>query len=125
MSLRILLAEDESLIAMTLADALEAEGYSVTVTGNGAAALVEARQMDPAFDLLVTDLNMPLMSGEDLIRTLRLERPELPIIVITGAPPDGGLRTLQRIGGGTGPMLLLHKPVNFDDFIAAVAQVRS
>ena len=123
-SLRILLAEDETLIAMTLLDALETEGYTVTVAGDGAAALAEARRKNAEFDVLVTDLNMPHMTGEDLIHALRLDRPELPVVVVTGAPPAGGLDTLRRLGGGTGPMVLLHKPVNFTELLSAVDQVR-
>ena len=123
-SLRILLAEDETLIAMTLVDALEAEGYIVTMAGDGAAALVEARREDADFDMLVTDLNMPHMNGEDLIHALRLDRPELPVVVVTGAPPAGGLTTLRRLGGGTGPIMLLHKPVNFTELLSAVDRVR-
>ena len=53
-SLRILLAEDETLIAMTLLDALETEGYTVTVAGDGAAALAEARAACKVMDLVNT-----------------------------------------------------------------------
>jgi CheY-like chemotaxis protein len=123
-SLRILLAEDETLIAMTLVDALEGEGYAVTMVGDGAAALVEARRENAEFDILMTDLNMPQMTGEDLIHALWLDRPDLPVVVVTGAPPPGGLDTLRRLGGGTGPMVLLHKPVNFTELLSAVDQVR-
>ena len=71
MAVRVLIAEDEALIALTLSDILEAEGYEVTIAGDGAKALHMARQLGDALDVLVTDLNMPGMTGEDLIRVLR------------------------------------------------------
>ncbi|RZA04988.1 MAG: response regulator [Proteobacteria bacterium] len=94
------------------------------MAGDGAAALVEARRENADFDMLVTDLNMPFMTGEDLIHALRLDRPELPVVVVTGAPPAGGLNTLRRLGGGTGAMILLHKPINFTELLSAVDRVR-
>jgi CheY-like chemotaxis protein len=110
---RVLIAEDEAMIALSLADLLEDEGYVVTMAGDGAAALAKARRMGDTLDLLVTDLNMPEMSGEDLIHALRVERPDLPVVVITGSAPFGGLEELRRQGGGHGPFALLHKPLDY------------
>ncbi|MGR0185416.1 response regulator [Azospirillum aestuarii] len=78
----VLLAEDEDLVAMVVADYLESEGLRVTVTHNGLEA-VEADAADPA-DLLLTDMRMPVMSGEALIRIIRQRRPDLPVVVMTG-----------------------------------------
>jgi CheY-like chemotaxis protein len=110
---RILIAEDEALVALSLADLLEAEGYVVAVAADGAEALEEARRMGEGLDALVTDLNMPRMTGEDLIRALRAERPGLPIVVVTGSAPPGGVQELRDHGGGHGPLALLHKPVDY------------
>ena len=78
----IILAEDEELVAMALADFLESEGFRVTITHNGAQAL-EAEEADAA-DLLLTDMRMPVLDGEGLIRRIRAGRPNLPIIATTG-----------------------------------------
>ena len=59
------------------------------------------------------------MTGEDLIRTLQSARPDLPVIVVTGAPPPGGLEAL-RDGSGNGPLALLHKPIEYEDLLPAV-----
>lgn len=80
--LHILLADDEELIAMTLADALESEGFRVTVAHDGRQAL-EAERKDAA-DLLITDMRMPVMDGGALIRAIRQRRPDLPVVAITG-----------------------------------------
>ena len=62
MAMRVLLAEDEALVAMALADCLEAEGHEITVAGDGAEALATARDLG-RLDLLVTDLRMPRLGG--------------------------------------------------------------
>lgn len=80
--MHILVAEDEDLVAMALAEVLEAEGFRVTVTHNGQDA-IHADALDPA-DLLVTDMRMPILGGKVVIETLRDKRPDLPIIVMTG-----------------------------------------
>ncbi len=89
MGVRVLVAEDEALIALSLADLLEAEGYDVALAPDGADALDTARELGDALGVLVTDLTMPRMGGEDLIRALRAERPGLPVVVVTGSAPFG------------------------------------
>jgi CheY-like chemotaxis protein len=92
MGVRVLVAEDEALIALSLADLLEAEGHEVVLAPDGADALDAALRLGDALDVLVTDLNMPRLGGEDLIRELRAERPGLPVVVVTGSAPGGGDR---------------------------------
>jgi CheY-like chemotaxis protein len=117
MALRVLIAEDEALVALALSDLLEAEGYEVDLAFSGDAALATARQLDVSLAALITDLNMPGMTGEDLIRTLRAERPGLPVVVVTGSAPSGGLEALRRYGGGHGSLVLLNKPIDYGDFV--------
>lgn len=83
---KVLVAEDEALIAWLLRTELEAQGYEVAVFPDGMHALEEVRR-GAAFDVLVTDLNMPRMRGEELIRRLRQERRGLPVVVMIGSPP--------------------------------------
>lgn len=81
-SSHVLLAEDEDLVALVVSEVLESEGFRVTVTHNGLEA-IEADAADPA-DLLLTDMRMPVIDGEALIRILRQRRPGLPVVVTTG-----------------------------------------
>ena len=113
---RVLLAEDEALIAMMLEDALSAAGYKVTVATNGELAFQAAGEA--VFDALVTDLNMPLLSGGDLIARLRVARPDLPVVVLTGNPPPTGAEALRRPGEAS--VALLVKPVDGDELVVAV-----
>ena len=97
----ILVAEDEDLVAMALTDVLEEEGFRVTVTHNGQEA-IDADILDPA-DLLVTDMQMPILGGRALIEALRAKRPNLPIIVMTGYSED-------LLDDEPGHLVVLRKP---------------
>jgi CheY-like chemotaxis protein len=121
----VLVAEDEALIALSLADLLEAEGYDVAVAPDGEDALAAARRLGDALCVLVTDLNMPRMGGEDLIRALRAERPGLPVVVVTGSAPFGGVEELRRCAGGDGLLLLLLKPADLGELAAALRRAAS
>ena len=120
MGLRVLVAEDEVLVALSLADLLEAEGYDVVLAPDGADALDAARRLGDALGVLVTDLNMPRMGGEDLIRAVRAERPGLPVVVVTGSAPLGGVEELRRHAGGHGLLQMLLKPVDCEALIVAL-----
>jgi CheY-like chemotaxis protein len=119
MTLQIILAEDEALVAMALADCLEAEGHRVVVAGDGRKALQAAQGLD-TLDLLITDLRMPDLGGEGLIRALWAERPGLPVLVVTGSAPPGGAAALRRETGDGGPLLLRHKPLDYTSLVEAV-----
>jgi PAS domain S-box-containing protein len=78
----ILLVEDEDAIRKVATRILERNGYEVLQAGNGVEALVLAR--DHHFDLLLTDVVMPQMSGRDLAERVHAMRPELPILFVSG-----------------------------------------
>jgi len=119
-AVRVLIAEDEVMIALTLCDLLEADGYEVTLTRDGVEALVAARGLGSTLDVLLTDLKMPRMGGEELIHALRVLWPRLPIVVLTGSPPPRGIDQLRRQGGGDGPFVLLHKPMHYTGLLDAL-----
>lgn len=77
----VLLAEDDEAIASPLARALQREGYSVQVVGDGPGAL-ELASTDP-FDLVVLDLGLPGMDGLEVCRRLRAVRPGLAVLMLT------------------------------------------
>ncbi|MGQ9368249.1 response regulator [Azospirillum sp. ST 5-10] len=113
---RVLVAEDEVLAAMALEEALSRAGFGVVLAGDGeqaAAAFAES-----AVDVLVTDLRMPRLDGVGLIRRLRSARPDLPVVVMTGYPPEGDFNAL--CGGGASDIRVLLKPVSPNDIISAI-----
>lgn len=85
MAARVLLVEDETLIRMILAEALADEGFEVleAASGDEAARVAEGA----GFDLLLTDVQMPgRLDGVALARHLLQNRPDLPVVYVTGRP---------------------------------------
>ena len=83
----ILVVEDDADIVAILRFALEGDGFVVDSAGDGLSALQKARQATP--DLVILDLNMPRMGGEDFLYAWRtgVETPGVPVIVITAESP--------------------------------------
>jgi DNA-binding NtrC family response regulator len=81
---RILIADDEKSITLLLTHLFERLGYSVTA-GTDPVEVYEAFKNDPeGFDLLITDMAMPTMTGADLSRKVKDMRPDMPVILCTG-----------------------------------------
>lgn len=115
---RILIVDDEETAASTLALHLRRLGYEVETANDGIEAF--SRFIDKPADLIVTDLRMPRMDGEELISKLRSENPDLPIVIITGDLDAGDL--LKMIPGN-GPVHLLRKPVILRDLYKHLEQL--
>ena len=81
---RILFVEDEEVLAEMGKDMLEMLGYTVTAYNRSSEALEAFISRPGQFDIVVTDLTMPGMTGVDLARRMLQVRPELPIILCTG-----------------------------------------
>ena len=78
---RILIAEDEAGIALTLEDDLTLEGYEIEVVGDGEAAARRGRE--GGFDLIVLDVMLPVKTGFDVCRELRRAGVPAPILMLT------------------------------------------
>ena len=81
-SLRILVAEDEALIALATCMDLKDRGHQVFLARDGQEALDIAQELG-TFDALVTDMQMPRMKGDELVRRLRIDHQDLPIVVLS------------------------------------------
>jgi CheY-like chemotaxis protein len=117
--LRVLVAEDEHLAALVVEDALVEQGYQVVLACDGREALDLAETYD--FDVLLTDLAMPRVTGWELISHLRARRADLPVVVMTGFLPPGGGQAL--LADKRGPLALLHKPFALSQLYTALGQV--
>ncbi len=115
---RILVVDDEPDLLDFCREALAPLGYQVTTTSDPQAALEALRQAPQDCDLLVTDLNMPRISGLALAEELRPLAPRLPIVLITGfsrtIPPD----RLESLGA----VRILPKPFSTSELALAVRQ---
>jgi len=79
----VLLVEDDGDLRVALAALLAQTGYRVRTAWDGVSALLEMETGLP--DLIVSDLNMPRMSGFELLSTVRLQFPAIPLIAMSGA----------------------------------------
>ncbi len=113
-AMQILVVEDEQKVAAFLRQALSEAGYAVQVAHDGAAGLALAQSA--AFDLLVLDQMLPLVSGLDLCRALRDARDETPVLMITArdALED------KVMGLDSGADDYLTKPFSIDEMLARV-----
>ncbi len=111
---KILVADDEPFYLKTTGELLRNEGYSVTCVADADAAIAALGQQ--AFDLILSDLNMPGNFKLELLHTSRSKHADIPLIVITGVP---SLPTaIESVRLGITDYLL--KPVKVDDLLASV-----
>ncbi len=135
--MRILLAEDDSVLADGLTRSLRQSGYVTDCVDNGMAADTALSTQD--FDLLILDLGLPKMSGLDVLKRLRARNSHLAVLILTAADSieqrvrgldlgaddymakpfslselEARVRALTRRGAGGGPTMIAHGPLNFD-----------
>ena len=101
---RILLVDDNAVVRDMLVDLVGSLGYSADAAGDGAEALALFDQGQ--YDVVLTDLLMPGMSGWEVLAALRQREPRIPVIIITGTPVIGDARAEQP------GVAVLRKPVD-------------
>ena len=115
---RILLVEDSQSIRRLCSKVLMRSGYQVDTAEDGEAGLraLRAARHDPdSFDLLITDNEMPRLSGLDLIQQLHIEHLDLPVILASGSVPA---QTEQlRLAA------ILPKPFSADQLLQVVNEI--
>ena len=84
MGARILIAEDEIAVRALVTRALTQDGHDVVATADGGEALDVFTNSDDKFDLVLTDIKMPVMDGIALALAVARDNPELPILLMTG-----------------------------------------
>lgn len=97
---RALLVDDDALIRRMLADALERSGFEVLSASSGAGALAVVARDLFAIDVLVADVRMPEVGGEELVETVRGagERSPVTVVAVTGRPDAELAARLKRLG---------------------------
>jgi DNA-binding response OmpR family regulator len=114
---RILVVEDDICIRQLIAEVLIHSGYEVDAAEDGAAAWETLQTR--AFNLLITDNNMPRLTGVELVRKLRSARMALPVIMATGGLPAEALAQNPSLQLAA----LLPKPFSIDELLATVRVV--
>jgi DNA-binding response OmpR family regulator len=111
---KIMVVDDQPHVRDILANFLRAGGYRFALCPDGASAL--ARLGEEPFDLIVADLGLPDLPGEEVLRRARALQPGTPLAVITGSGELLDEGTRERLGAD----YLLHKPFTRAQFMAVV-----
>ena len=111
---RVLLMEDNPDLAFGLRTSLEVEGYEVLQAETGREGLARASEQAP--DLVVLDLMLPEMSGYEVLRRLRRERREMPVLILTAKGEEADKVQGFRLGADD----YVVKPVGVLEFLARV-----
>ncbi|MHB8880217.1 MAG: sigma-54-dependent transcriptional regulator [Thermodesulfovibrionales bacterium] len=117
MASRILIAEDEEITLNNILDTLQDEGYDVTAAQNGSEALQKLEQGH--FDVLITDIKMPGMSGIELLAQTKEKYPETEVIVITGFGSIGSAVDAMKKGAYD----YITKPFDLDEVTLRVRKI--
>lgn len=135
--MRILIAEDDSILADGLSRSLRQSGYAVDAVHDGHAA--DAALAQQPFDLLILDLGLPQLTGQEVLRRLRERKSHMPVLILTAADSieqrvqgldlgaddymakpfalselEARVRALTRRGAGGGSTVLRHGRLAFD-----------
>jgi PAS domain S-box-containing protein len=113
---RILLVDDQPAIAASLSRIFQLWGHHVTVLQDGSSALTKLASEPEAFDICVTDLNMPGATGFDVIRAIRLGGTPMKVIVMGGYLTSQVRQTLEELKVDA----IVPKPFAIDDIAAAL-----
>ena len=120
--MKILLADDEPDILRLYREMLEGSGYEVATATDGREALDRFAAGD--FDLVVMDLHMPNLNGSECIAEMQKQRPDVPVIVMTGYYPDDAVADQFRELGLEVPYTL-RKPVTITTMWNAISHVQA
>jgi two-component system response regulator AtoC len=110
----ILVVEDRESLRRMLERALQQEGYEVTACADGEQAT--SKLAAGSFDLVLTDLKLPGMSGIDVLRNSREAHPRLPVVVLTAFGTVGTAVEAMKLGAAD----FLEKPVEIEDLFQLV-----
>jgi PAS domain S-box-containing protein len=116
---RILFVDDEPAIAQMNRWRLEKLGYRVEIATDPVAALARFRSAPEGFDLVVTDMTMPKMTGDRLTRELLKIRPDLPVMLCTGYSD----RISRETAAAYGIRKFVEKPVDVRDLAVFIREV--
>ena len=119
---RVLIIDDEAEIRRNLTVGLTQEGYNVVACPDGISAIHElngAREKGIAYDYLVTDIFMPDIDGLKILKVIKVQYPDLPVLVITGFGDDS-LKMTALSEHNTG---YLDKPFEIPDLVEALDEL--
>ena len=115
--MRILVVDDDAIVIKSCRRILEAEGFEVTTVPSADEALEKIKNYD--FDLLLIDVKMPKHDGIFLMREIKKNWPDIPIIVMSGYPTPETIADVLKLGATQ----FIPKPFKPDEFMKSIKQV--
>jgi YesN/AraC family two-component response regulator len=117
-TIKILFVEDEADLVTIISDTLQKLKANFETAENGEIALQKFKDIDD-FDLIVTDINMPVMNGLELIKHIKEIRPEMPVIIMSAHTEPEYIKSAEELGVDN----YLLKPFDFIKFINLISQM--
>lgn len=115
---KVLIAEDSSVIQNLLKRILEFQNFEITAVKNGEQVIRKLQQGD--FDIVLMDINMPVMDGMESVKAIRSmsdeKKANLPVVAITGNAKNYSEEEFDEAGFNE----VLIKPLNFDNLVKIV-----
>ncbi len=115
--MKILVVDDDAIVIKSCRRILESEGFEVLTVSSAEEALEMIKKYD--FDLLLIDVKMPKYDGLYLMREIKKELPEVPIIVMSGYPTQETVKEVMRLGANQ----FIPKPFRPDELMRVIRQV--
>ncbi|MDZ7631209.1 MAG: PAS domain S-box protein [Gemmatimonadaceae bacterium] len=116
---RVMVVDDEPAVAAFLSNALARFGYRTSTFTSGEAAIQQLADSAERYDLLITDMTMPRISGEDLLREALRLRPDLPVVVCTGYSASMSPERAYELGAAG----YLSKPISINDLALQIRRI--
>ena len=119
---RVLVADDSETILLLLRTRLEMEGYDVMTAGDGQEvvdSLASGENSGQEPDLILLDAMMPRKSGIDVLRELRQQGVETPILIVSAHREEEALGEAEGLGADG----CIAKPIDFDELLGRIAEL--
>jgi len=113
---KLLIVDDEKNMRVLLKDFFEEEGYQVQMAEDGPEAL---EKIDETFAIVISDNRMPLMEGMDLLKNLKQQFPEMPVIIITAYSTPKLAVEAYKLGAAS----YVTKPFNPEELLQKVKEI--
>jgi DNA-binding NtrC family response regulator len=116
--MKILVVDDDTIVIRSCTRILEAEGFEVATVSGAEEALETMKKR--SFDLLLIDVKMPVHDGLFLMKEIRKDYPEIPIVVMSGYPTPETIADAYKSGANQ----FIPKPFRPDELMNPIRQVR-
>jgi two-component system OmpR family response regulator len=111
----VLVVDDEPVVANLVARQITADGYTVDIATDGVEGVL--RMIEKDYALVVLDIAMPRLAGDDALRIMKAVKPQTPVVTVTGHVGRGEMAETVKLGA----VACLAKPYTMEQLRQAVA----